>query len=100
MYTILTLIIILLIIIFSIALYFNSKKSRQAQLDNGTCPQCNATYKSFRDENTGTYFKVDVIKTRIIKNHGCSGISEIEYRCNSCELKEIHTTIGQGGCSI
>jgi len=99
MYTIVSLILIFLIVIFLTLLYFNSKKTRQANLDKGICPRCLATSKSFIDPNTGVEFKVDVIKTRLIKNHGCSGISEIEYRCNSCDLKEIHTTIGQG-CGI
>jgi len=99
MYTIIFLVLAFLLVIFSILLYFNSKKTRQADLDNGICPRCKATTKSFRDENTGVDFKVEVIKKRIIRNHGCSGINEIEYRCNSCDLKEIHSTIGQG-CGI
>ena len=96
MYTIITLLIIFLIIIFSILLYFKSKKDRQATLDSGECPRCGAVAKEFKDEATGTLFKVDVIKSRIIKNHGCSGINEIEYRCSACDLKEIHTSVGQG----
>ncbi len=96
MYTIISLLIVLLIVVFSILLYFNSKKNRQADLDNGICPQCGAKAKKFTDPNTLVEFKVEVIKTRLIKNHGCSGINEIEYRCNSCDLKEIHTSVGQG----
>jgi len=99
MYTIITLLILFLIVIFSILLYFKSKKSRQADLDNGLCPQCGATAKEFVDNETGVKFQANAIKSRIIKNHGCSGISEIEYRCNSCELKEIHSSIGQG-CEV
>ncbi len=99
MYTIISLTLIFLLVIFLTLLYFNSKKSRQADLDNGVCPQCGAATKSFRDPNTGVEFKVDVIKTRLLKKHGCSGINEIEYRCSSCDLKEIHTSVGQG-CRI
>ena len=99
MYTILSLLLILLLVVFSFLLYFKSKKSRQFLLDNGTCPRCKATTKKFIDENSKVEFSVDVITSRIIKNHGCSGINEIEYRCNNCDLKEIHTTVGQG-CSI
>jgi hypothetical protein len=83
-------------VIFSILLYFNSKKSRQIYLDSGKCPRCDASAKIFMDKETNQEFRVEVIKSRIIKNHGCSGINEIEYYCNSCDLKEIHTTIGQG----
>jgi len=96
MYTIFSLLIFFLIVIFSILLYFKSKKSRQADLDNGTCPSCGATTKSFKDPSTNTLFKVESIKARVLKNHGCSGIIEIEYTCNNCGLKEVHTSVGQG----
>ncbi len=99
MYTIILLTLIFLLVIFLILLYFNSKKSRQADLDNGICPQCEATAKEFLDENTGVVFKVDSIKSRLLKSYGCSGINEIEYRCNNCNLKEVHNTVGQG-CRI
>ena len=96
MYTIFGLLIILLIVIFSTLLYFKSKKSRQADLDNGICPACHATTKSFKDSNTGAFFSVESIKTKLLKNHGCSGIKEIEYTCNNCGLKEVHSSVGQG----
>ncbi len=96
MYTIISLLLTFLLVIFSILLYFKSKKSRQADLDQGICPTCGATAKSFKDPSTNSEFKVDVIKSKILKNHGCSGIVEIEYRCNSCNLKEVHHSAGQG----
>ncbi|RLA79422.1 MAG: hypothetical protein DRG78_12975 [Epsilonproteobacteria bacterium] len=96
MYTIVSLLIILLLVIFLTLLYFKSKKTRQADFDNGICPQCGASSKSFFDPETKQEFYVDVIKQRVVKKHGCSGIVEIEYRCNSCDLKEIHTSVGQG----
>jgi len=96
MYTVFGLLIILLIVIFSTLLYFKSKKSRQADLDNGTCPACGATTKSFKDANTGAVFNVESIKSKLLKNHGCSGIKETEYTCNNCGLKEVHTSVGQG----
>ncbi len=99
MYTIFSLLILFLIVIFSVLLYFKSKKSRQADLDNGICPACGAAARSFKDPNTGVLFKVDSIKARVLKSHGCSGIKEIEYNCNSCGLKEVHTSVGQG-CSL
>ena len=99
MSTIIFILILLLIVIFSILLYFKSKKDRQYTLDSGTCPSCGATYKSFRDEASNRTFKIDVIKSRILKKHGCSGIVEIEYRCDACGLKEIHNSVGQG-CSL
>ena len=95
MYTIIGILLLFLITIFSILLYFKSKRSRQTDLDNGICPSCKAEPKSFKDESTGTLFKVDVIKARALKNHGCSGITEIEYACSNCGLKEIHNSISQ-----
>jgi predicted RNA-binding Zn-ribbon protein involved in translation (DUF1610 family) len=96
MYTIISLLLIFLVIVFSILLYFKSKKDRQLEFDMGICPQCGKKAKTFKDENSGITFKVDVIKTRLIKSHGCSGISEFEYKCSNCGLKEIHNSIGQG----
>ena len=99
MYTIVSILIFLLIIIFSVLLYFKSKKDRQSSLEMGTCPSCEESYRTFRDESTNTTFKIDVIKKRVLKNHGCSGIVEIEYKCESCGLKEVHNSVGQS-CGI
>jgi len=99
MYTIIGILLLFLITIFSVLLFFKSKKSRQSLLDNGTCPSCGTSTKSFKDTNTGALFKVEVIKIRLLKKHGCSGISEIEYVCNNCGLKEVHTSVGQN-CSL
>ena len=95
MYTIFSLLFLFLFLIFSFLLYFKSKKERQNNLDIGICPQCGAVPKSFKDENTGTIFEVKAIKTRLVQSHGCSGIKEIEYKCNNCDLKEVHNSIGQ-----
>jgi len=99
MYTIIGILLLFLISIFSILLFFKSKKSRQVLLDAGTCPLCNATTKSFKDEKTGALFHVEAIKQNVIKKHGCSGIVEIEYVCNNCGLKEVHNSVGRG-CSL
>ena len=99
MYTIIGILLLFLISVFSFLLFFKSKKSRQASLDEGICPFCHASTKSFKDEQTGVLFKVEVIKQRVLKNHGCSSIVEIEYRCNSCGLKEVHSNVGRG-CGI
>lgn len=99
MYTIIAILLLFLIAIFSILLYFKSKKSRQLLLDSGTCPSCGTEPKSFKDEYTNTFFKVEPIKKRVLKNHGCSGIVEFEYVCNNCGLKEVHTSVGEG-CSL
>ena len=99
MYTIIGILLLFLISIFSVLLFYKSKKSRQSLLDQGTCPVCDSSTKSFKDEKTGALFKVEVIKKRILKSHGCSGITEIEYTCNNCGLKEVHNSVGQN-CSL
>ena len=90
MQTIIFLLIMFLIAIFSILLYLKTKTSRVQKLNSGECPTCKEKARTFFDNNTNTTFKQEVIKSRVLKNHGCSGIVEIEYKCNSCGLKEVH----------
>lgn len=90
MQTLIFLLIAFLMVIFSILLYMKNKNSRVDKLNNGECPACGEKAKSFTDQSTKTTFKVENITARILKNHGCSGIREIEYICKSCGLKEVH----------
>jgi len=99
LYTIIATLLLFLIVVFSFLLIFKSKKDSQDTLEEGTCPSCGATFRTFKDNNTNTSFKVEVIKKRLLKNHGCSGVTEFEYTCNSCGLKEVHNSIAQG-CSL
>ncbi|WP_157833407.1 hypothetical protein [Aliarcobacter cibarius] len=50
--------------------------------------------------NTNTKFTQEVIQSRILRDHGCSGVKEVEFSCKSCDLKEIHSINSQMGCSI
>jgi ssDNA-binding Zn-finger/Zn-ribbon topoisomerase 1 len=100
MYTVLSLLILFLIAVFSVLLFFKLKNSRKTDLANGKCPACGESFKTFKDENTGTVFRTDVIKSRLLKNHGCSGTMEVEYRCSNCGLKEVHTVTHQNNCGI
>jgi len=95
MYTVIAILLLFLIAVFSILLLFKSKKSNQELLENGTCPACNSTIQTFKDENTGSTFEVNPIKSNILKSHGCSGTVEVEYTCTKCGLKEIHTIYKQ-----
>ena len=90
MQTIVFLLILFLIVIFSILLFYKTKHSRVDQLNNGQCPTCKEKTRTFFDQNTNTTFKQEVITSRVLKNHGCSGTVEIEYRCKSCGLKEVY----------
>lgn len=100
MYTVLSLLLFFLIAVASILLFFKLKNQRKEDLANGKCPRCNESFKTFKDPNTGTVFRNDVIKSRLLKSHGCSGTMEVEYTCSNCGLKEVHTVTHQNGCGI
>jgi len=100
MYTIIFILILFLIAIFGTLLYFKTQKQKQAMLEVGKCPSCGSEIKRFKDENSGVLFEVSPIESRVLKNHGCSGIVEIEYICKACGLKEIHNSLGNGCCSL
>ena len=86
------LLILFLIVIFSVFLYFKNKTSRVQKLLKGECPSCGETAKVFFDEKTNTTFRSEIIKSNILKNHGCSGINDVEFICEECGLKEVHST--------
>ena len=92
MQNLLFLLILFLVVIFSVLFYLKGKTSRVEKLLTGECPSCGETTKTFFDEKTNTTFKSEIIKSRILKNHGCSGINDVEFTCQSCGLKEIHST--------
>ncbi|QKJ26362.1 hypothetical protein ACBT_0394 [Aliarcobacter cibarius] len=100
MQTLLFLFLTFLIVVLLIYIFFKSKQSRLEKLLNGTCPSCLETKKSFSDMNTNTKFTQEVIQSRILRDHGCSGVKEVEFSCKSCDLKEIHSINSQMGCSI
>jgi DNA-directed RNA polymerase subunit RPC12/RpoP len=99
MYTTVVLLFLFVGSIFATLLFFKTKKDRQMKLDSGACPSCLSKFKTFKDQTTNTMFTVDVIKSRVLKNHGCSGLVELEYTCSSCGLKEVHNSLGQG-CQV
>lgn len=100
MQTIIFLLILFLISIFSVLLYYKSKHSRVEKLNNGECPTCGEKAKSFYDENTGTTFRQEVISARMLKSGGCSGVNDIEYTCKACGLKEVYSQSGNSNCGI
>ena len=92
MQTIFFLLILFLITIFSVLLYLKTKTSRVEKLVSGECPSCKQKAKIFFDEKTKTTFKSEIIKSRVLQNHGCSGVNDVEFTCSSCGLKEVHST--------
>ena len=99
MQTLLFILILFLISIFSVLLYFKTKVNRLDLLNSGECPTCKQKRKSFFDKNTNTTFTSEIISSRVLKNHGCSGVVEIEFSCKNCGLKEVHS-INSSGCGL
>lgn len=99
MQTLIFLLLVFLLSIFSVLLYFKTKKNRLYKLNSGECPTCGEKTKTFFDETSNTTFKQEVIKSRVLRNNGCSGSMEVEYRCNACGLKEVYQE-ASGGCSF
>jgi hypothetical protein len=99
MQTLFLILILFLISIFSVLLYFKTKVNRLDLLNSGECPTCKQKRKSFFDKNTNTTFTSEIISSRVLKNHGCSGVVEIEFTCKNCGLKEVHS-INSSGCGL
>ena len=93
MQTIIFLLLVFLIVVFSVLLYYKNKHSRVEKLNRGECPTCGEKAKVFYDENTKTTFKQDVIVAKVLKNGGCSGVHDIEYSCRNCGLKEVYSQV-------
>ncbi|NQY21150.1 MAG: hypothetical protein HRT40_07560 [Campylobacteraceae bacterium] len=91
MQTIILLSLLFLLAVFSSLLYLKNKNSRVDKLNKGECPECHEKTKTFFDEKTRTTFTMEVISAKLLKNHGCTGINEIEYVCKNCGLKEVYT---------
>ncbi len=91
MQTIIFLTLTFLIVIFSVMLYLKQKTARVDKLNNDVCPDCGSKTKIILDRENNSEFRVNVIKKRLLKNHGCSGAVDFEYRCSECGLKEVHT---------
>jgi DNA-directed RNA polymerase subunit M/transcription elongation factor TFIIS len=100
MQTLIFILILFLITIFSVLLYFKSKTTRVEKLLSGECPSCGQKAKVFFDEKTNTTFKSEIIKSNILKNHGCSGVNDVEFSCEVCGNKEVHSTQLPAGCHL
>lgn len=88
-----------LLVIFSTLLYFKNKTARKESFARGVCPSCGAEPIAIEDSIKGTKVTKKPIKSKVLKNHGCSGVIEIEYNCSNCGVKEVHTH-QNGGCSF
>jgi len=93
MQTIIFILILFLISIFSVLLYYKTKHSRVDKLNRGECPTCGEKARTFYDEKTKTTFKSEIISARLLKGNGCSGLKDIEYTCKVCGLKEVYSQV-------
>jgi C4-type Zn-finger protein len=100
MQTLFIILILFLISIFSVLLYFKTKVNRLDLLNSGECPTCKQKRKTFFDKNTNTTFTSEVISSRVLRNHGCSGVIEVEYSCKNCGLKEVHSINSSSNCGV
>ena len=100
MQTLFIILILFLISIFSVLLYFKTKVNRLDLLNSGECPTCKQKRKTFFDKNTNTTFTSEIISSRVLKNHGCSGVIEVEYTCKNCGLKEVHSINSSSNCGV
>jgi C4-type Zn-finger protein len=100
MQTLFIILILFLISIFSVLLYFKTKVNRLDLLNSGECPTCKQKRKTFFDKKTNTTFTSEVISSRVLKNHGCSGVIEVEYSCKNCGLKEVHSINSSSNCGV
>ncbi len=66
-----------------------------------TCNSCGEKTRTFFSEATQTTFKSEIIKSKILQSHGCSGVNDVEFTCSSCGLKEVHSTnLLPSSCSL
>ena len=100
MQTLIYMFILFIVVLLLIYIFFKSKQNHLFSLLSGSCTSCLETRKVFFDKNSNTNFTQDVIKTTVLKYHGCSGIKDVEFLCTSCGLKEIHSINSQMECNI
>lgn len=94
----LTFIVIVILLTIATYLYFVQKKKNLDLFLKSTCPSCDATKTVFHTpENEKVYF--NPIEQKLIKNHGCSGVKEVEFRCKKCDFHQIHT-LPNRGCGL
>ncbi|AXK49616.1 hypothetical protein CRU87_04095 [Aliarcobacter trophiarum LMG 25534] len=100
MQTLILLFTIFIVILLLIYIFFKSKQNRLFSLLSGTCPSCKETKKVFFDKTSNTHFTQEIIKPRVLKDYGCSGVKDVEFLCTSCGLKELYSINSQMGCGI
>ena len=100
MLTLLYILIAFVLVLLLLYIFFESKQDRLQTLLLGTCPDCAETKTVFVDKNTNTTFTQEVIFSKVLRKHGCSGINEVEFTCKSCDLKEIHSINSSSNCGI
>ena len=84
MYTILTLLFIIIIaggLIWAYLNYLGVKAERLKLINQGICPECKQTTMEVADQKGG----------------GCSGTAFVEFKCSNCGFTDSYN-LGSGGC--
>lgn len=84
MYTILTLLFIIIIaggLIWAYLNYLGVKGERLKLINQGICPECKQRTVEVVDQKGG----------------GCSGTSFVEFKCTNCDFTDSYN-LGSGGC--
>ena len=92
--------ILFIVVLLLIYIFFKSKQNHLFSLLSGSCPSCKEIKKVFFDKVNGVDFTQEIIKTRVLKDYGCSGVKDVEFTCVSCGLKEVYSINSQMGCGI
>lgn len=100
MQTLILLFTAFIVVLILIYIFFKSKQNSLFLLLSGRCPSCKEIKKVFFDKVNGVDFTQEIIKTRVLKDYGCSGVKDVEFTCVSCGLKEVFSINSQMGCGI
>ncbi len=79
--------IIILLSVLAYYLYIRHKGAKLQKIEQGICPECGQ--------------KTIALKTK--KGGGCSGTSNVTYRCENCGYEEdfnISGSCGSGSCTL
>lgn len=98
MYNFIAITLLLLASVVAVMLYYQIKSKRLQTFKKGICPNCGAEPTKIYDNEKQIMLTKNPIDARVLRNNGCSGGVEMEYRCMECDIKEVFNE--KGGCGI
>jgi len=99
MYNFIAITLLLLIAVAAVLLYYQNKSKRLQAFKKGICPNCGAEPTKIYDKEKQIFLTKNPIDARVLRNNGCSGAIEMEYRCKECDIKEVFNERG-GSCGV